>query len=297
MPYICIQAGHEGRTSGATGAPGEQEMTIRISNRVADILRSKGFQIDRVKADPAFAEYYKDFDLFLSLHGDANIYGTGGGVIASGDQSVDAMWQRSAELRDAIGSEYFSRSGIVEHKERVNANMTKYYMWSKLTAKTPCVLLEMGVVQDAHDKVLLADTEIIASAVARGVCKAFGVQYDPPAPPTEPKCEVSVEVIDRVVDINQTETQATVSLLLRITGKLDGVVKYTEDKMVTHSFKYPLVEKEIIKEVIKEVPVEVIKEVIKEVYVPDPIRQEIRDVFAGSGWWWQKYAKIKALVG
>lgn len=186
--FICLQAGHAGRTSGATGAPGEQELNTRIRGRLTQILIDKGFMVQVVNADPKKDEINKDFDLFLALHGDANIYGTGGGCVGSGDKSVDLMWQESARIRDCIIDQYFPNSGIVNHPERVNANMTKYYMWSSLSAKTPCVLIEMGVVQDAHDKVLLADTERIASAIARGICKAFGVEYDLIIPPT-PECD------------------------------------------------------------------------------------------------------------
>lgn len=188
MPFfVCLQAGHYPRTSGSTGAPGEQELNWRITLRLSEILQSKGFMIQIVGADPLPNEINKDFSLFLSLHGDADIYGTGGGCIASGDPSVDLSWKESARIRDAIAVDYFHHSEIVNHPERVNLKMTKYYMWAKLTDKTPCVILEMGVVQDAHDKVLLADTERIASAIARGVCSAFGVAYDPiVTPPPEP---------------------------------------------------------------------------------------------------------------
>jgi len=189
--FICLQAGHEGRTSGATGAPGEKELNVRIRNRLSDILIAKGFMVQLVAADPTKAEINKDFNLFLALHGDANIYGTGGGCVASGDPSVDSSWARSADIKNAIVSEYFHHSEIVNHPERVNIKMTKYYMWSQLTAKTPCVIIEMGVVQDPHDKVLLADTERIATALARGVCKAFGVSYEVvvPTPPPVDTCE------------------------------------------------------------------------------------------------------------
>lgn len=187
MPFICLQAGHEGRESGATGAPGEQELTKRIRDELRWYLQERGFVVQLVNADPADSEIKKDFDLFLSLHGDADIYGTGGGCIGSGDKSVDSSWQRSAEIRDAIASEYFKESGIENRPERVNANMTKYYMWSRLTAKTPCVLLEMGVVQNAHDKVILADTSRICKAITRGICKAFNVPYDLPSPEPTPE--------------------------------------------------------------------------------------------------------------
>jgi N-acetylmuramoyl-L-alanine amidase len=191
MIRVAIQAGHEGRISGATGAPGEAIINVAVRNRLSQILIDKGFQLFLFNADPPQSQLNQDFDLFLALHCDANIYGTGGGVIACiAPPPIDSSESSHAEsrrLRDVIGEEYFKHSEIVEHKERVNKNMTQYYMWAKLSAATHCVILEMGVAQDAHDKVLLADTERIATAIARGICKAYGVTYDViPETPTQP---------------------------------------------------------------------------------------------------------------
>jgi len=186
--FICLQSGHQGTTTGATGAPGEQELNVRVRDRLGQILISKGFMVQLVNADPPQAEINKNFDLFLALHGDADIYGVGGGCISAADPDYDENYIESNRICNAIESEYFSRSGISNVPSRINVNMTRYYMWLRLTGKTPCVILEMGVVQDEHDKVILADTERVATAIARGICKSFGVSYDQtaPKPPTEP---------------------------------------------------------------------------------------------------------------
>lgn len=207
MKLICLQAGHEGRTSGSIGAPGEQELNIRIRNRVFEILISKGFDIQKVKADPLPSEINKDFDLFLSIHGDANVYGTGGGFVDFPEPSTDVATQESQRIAKTITEEYFKHSEMVNHPERSNRNTRFYYMWSKLSAKTPCVIIELGVVQDAHDRVLLADTERIASAVSRGVCKAFNVPFD--TVPTQPVITMSTPI----PQINGWEVQKIISEL------------------------------------------------------------------------------------
>jgi len=276
MTFICLQAGHEGRTSGATGAPGEMELNVRIRTRLSDILISKGFQVQLVNADPSFSEYYKDFDMFLSLHGDADIYGTGGGVVASGDKSVDMKWQRSAEIRDAIASEYFDRSGIVNVPGRSNVNMTEYYMWARLTSNTPCVIIEMGVVQDAHDSVILADTERVATAIARGVCKAFGTDYDEtgeqdpsipdepdPVPEPTPTCPDVIVDRNQKIDLGDWGVHPVEAIIISINAL------NSELKKASQNYPYPQ---------------------------EDPQIQEIRDIFNSKGWWWQKWAKIKAVV-
>lgn len=184
MKKICLQAGHWNITAGATGAPGEQELNLRILLRLKDILIAKGFQLFLVDANPPDAQINQDFDLFLALHGDADYPGDGGsGFVDIPDPSVDSVNDESQRIAWAIRQEYFKHSGITE-VNRSNGNTRFYYMWSRLTAKTPCVLIEMGQVQDPHDKVILADTERVASAIARGICKAFGVVYDQsPVPP------------------------------------------------------------------------------------------------------------------
>lgn len=214
MIKIALQAGHEGRTTGATGAPGEQAINVAVRNRLSQILISKGFQLFLFSADPTTAQLKEDYDLCLALHCDANIYGTGGGVVASGDSSVDLSWKRSAEIRDAIISEYFKNSEIVNHPERSNKNMTQYYLWSKTSVKTPCVIIEMGVAQDAHDKVLLNDTERIATALARGVCKAFGVSYEVSQPPATTQSAL----IDQINDLKK-QLETAQKALLEATNK------------------------------------------------------------------------------
>lgn len=227
MPkFICLQAGHEGRISGATGAPGEIELNVRIRNRLSQILIEKGFVVQLVNADPIKAEYYKDFDLFLALHGDADIYGTGGGVVACiapppYDSSEESN-AKSRAIRDAIISEYFNHSGIVNHPERSNKKMTKYYMWPKLTDNTSCVIIEMGVVQDAHDKVLLADTERISTAIARGICKAFNVDYETTSPVIEnpPVSNTELEDLKReLIQLKLEKEQAEMNFKTRLADK------------------------------------------------------------------------------
>lgn len=194
---VCIQAGHYPRTSGATGAPGEQELNWRITNRLDDLLIARGIVVQIVGADPTDAEIKKDYDLFISLHGESDTHNADGGMISAPDPSVDSVFPESNRIKEAIESVYFKESGITNRPEWVTNNMRFYYMWKRLTAKTPCVILEMGVVQNAHDKVILADTERVAVAIAKGICKAFGIDYEPtptPTPTPEPPVDPCEEV-------------------------------------------------------------------------------------------------------
>lgn len=219
--FVCIQAGHYGRTTGATGTAGEQELNWRITLRLSEILQSKGVMIQIVGADPKDSELQSDFDLFISLHGDMDTAGEGG-CIGSGDPSVDVSWKESARIRDVIASVYFPESGIKNVPNKVTNAIRFYYMWPRLTAKTPCVLLEMGEVKDPHDSVILADTERVAVAIAKGICKAFGIDYEPPAQPTptppspSDPCEaIKKELADTKKALSDAQKSYSASLALK----------------------------------------------------------------------------------
>lgn len=189
---ICLQAGHihiesnaDSSLHGSTGAPGEQEFTQRIVSATALLLQSRNFEVTIVDANANSNQIVTttDWNLFVSVHYDADVYKTGGGFVDYPDPSIDAANEKSKALANAISAEYFKHSEIIEHPERSNPNTKFYYMWRALSAATPCVIIECGVGGDAHDKVLLADTQRIASALARGICAGFAVIFDDPTPP------------------------------------------------------------------------------------------------------------------
>lgn len=199
---ICLQAGHQNAPQNCdpnlrkgTGAPGELEFTVRVRDRLSQILLSK----KNPDGTPAFTLQLvdacfncdknankTDYDLFLAIHYDADVYGKGGGFCDYPEPSTDGATQESQRIVKAINEEYFPNSGI-EYVNRSNANTRYYYMWKFLSLKTPCALIECGVGQNAHDKVILADTDRVCNAIARGICKAFGVPFDAPTPTPTPE--------------------------------------------------------------------------------------------------------------
>lgn len=196
MIKICLQAGHWNAKNNCdpvlakgTGAPGEAEFTVRIMTRLSQILIEKGFQLYLKDAcfncDPKVGS--EDYNLFLAIHYDANVYGTGGGFLDYPEPSTDMATVESQRICNTMINEYFPNTGIVNMPQRRNANTKYFYMWKYLSAKTPCVIIECGVGLDAHDSVILADTDRVANGIARGICKAFNVEWDKPpvvVPPT-----------------------------------------------------------------------------------------------------------------
>jgi N-acetylmuramoyl-L-alanine amidase len=184
---ICIQAGHINVKNnsivalrGSTGAPGEQELNLRIANRLSSVLRDRGFEVKQTDAcandDKSITS--QDWDLFLALHGDSDYAGDNGSGFADfPEPSTDGATAESQRICTLINQSYFPEVKI-NYVNHSNANTRYYYMWKYLSAKTPCVLLEMGQVQDPHDKVLLANTDLIANGIGRAICKAFNVNFD-----------------------------------------------------------------------------------------------------------------------
>ncbi|NMB81598.1 MAG: N-acetylmuramoyl-L-alanine amidase [Ignavibacteria bacterium] len=178
MKKICLQAGHKGRTTGSTGAPGEQKWTSEIVPKIASILRSRGFEVketgaDDYKTDKSIGS--TDWDLFLSVHYDADIYNDRGGFIDTPDPKVDIATKESNRIAQVMRNNYFKDTGIPE-KNRSNANTKFYYMWSNLSANTPCVLIEAGVgwrTPEDH-QTLHFQQDKVAKAIADGITNALG---------------------------------------------------------------------------------------------------------------------------
>ena len=181
MKRILIQAGHQNILTGNTGAPEEKANNIRIRDRLGQALIQKGFQVFLCDANFMATE---DYDLALALHCDSDYAGAeGGGFVDFPNPSVDSANVESKRIKEAIESEYFNHSGIRNMPNRSNPNTKFYYWWSFLTVKTPCCIIEMGESVDPHDKVILADTDRVANAIARGICKAFNVAFSTTIPP------------------------------------------------------------------------------------------------------------------
>ena len=180
---IILQAGHYSRTSGSTGAPGEADFNWDVANKVAESLR-KYMEVRVVKADPTSSEISGDWDCFLAIHYDADIYGKGGYFVDYCEPSLDGVTNESQRITKCISEEYGKATGIVNHPERSNINTRKYYMWSKLSAKTPCVLIECGVGQHKPDDydLLFNQRQRVVDGLVAGLRKAFNLVESQPAP-------------------------------------------------------------------------------------------------------------------
>ena len=67
-------------------------------------------------------------------------------------------------------------------------------MWSKLSSKTPCVLIECGVGMHVPDdwQILHFNRPLVVEGIVKGICLAFNVPYAIPTPVPEPTPEPPV---------------------------------------------------------------------------------------------------------
>jgi hypothetical protein len=190
MLKVCIQAGHlniktncDVALRSGTGAGGEVEVNMAVRDALAPLLETKGIQVQRVDAnfncDPTSLD--TDWNLFLALHCDMDYPGDmGSGFCDFPEPSTDSATLESQRIAKEIQSSFFSTVGIAI-KSRSNANTRYYYMWNSVSAKTPCVLIEMGQVKDPHDSIILHDTQKVANALANAIFTALGIDISPPS--------------------------------------------------------------------------------------------------------------------
>ena len=181
---VVIQAGHKGITSGSVGAPGERDWTTKIVPMIAERLRAKGFEVYETDAlgynDDKVIE--TDWDLFLAIHYDADIYNDTGGFTDYPEPKTDGATQESQRIAKVLADHYFPTTGI-KYVNRSNANTRYYYMWQYLTSKTPCVIIECGVGwRKPEDYNTLRKYDFIADTIANGILKAFGTFLDEDIP-------------------------------------------------------------------------------------------------------------------
>lgn len=120
-------------------------------------------------------EFHADYDAFVALHYDANIYGSGGTFWGRATASV------TGALDDALGAALWTKLRAIPqapaaHFERLNVNVTDYYGFRLTSAKTPGVLIELGVGAPGAPDYLWLRTyqQNIADAIAIGLSTFAG---------------------------------------------------------------------------------------------------------------------------
>jgi N-acetylmuramoyl-L-alanine amidase len=159
----------QGQTGTSWGAVAEWQVNLDVANRVAVLLRGRGFAVDVLPAavPPGYLA-----DAFVALHADGDPNGAARGFKA-------AHGTRRGPFEDHLVRvlvEEYGRATGLPLDDRVTRNMLGYYAfsWSRFQASvashTPAAILEMGFLTSAADRgVLLLRADTVAAGVANGI--------------------------------------------------------------------------------------------------------------------------------
>jgi N-acetylmuramoyl-L-alanine amidase len=171
---VIIQAGHEGRITGNTGASSkeyrEKDWTVQVANEVALQLRHWNIEVKRV---PAKLEIFRA-NLAISIHFDgARVPCSSGASIGYGNRHSYSF----AQNWKALYSEHFP---FKWHKDNFTKNLEYYYAYRWIRANK-FLVLELGEITcDEQTKWLKPRLTKIAKLLAYSIARELGKEVEKP---------------------------------------------------------------------------------------------------------------------
>jgi N-acetylmuramoyl-L-alanine amidase len=231
---VVIQAGHAGRTSGATGAPGEMAFNIAARNETIRLLTKYGIGARGINADVPNGSYAGD--AFIAIHcdgGGPDQHGASVGYQSIGGEALATAWKHAY-----VGAGW--SHGF--HEDNYTENLHKYYGVRKAIEqgnRIACII-ECGFVTSSFDMKIMTPM-----MVARSILKAIQATFNLPDT-EEPDMELKdIEPGGKFRPVLKDITEGAV---------LDGIRRPTNEHPDRESLRDPL--KELIKEAIREVTAE-----------------------------------------
>ncbi len=174
---LILQMGHVGRTSGATGTPGEQAFTEALGNMIADRLKKKPYISFRLMgADNWYLPKPNVCRLFFSLHADGALNTSARGL------SVGYPVGSENSFATAIAEAYRSLSDFPQRPDNYTNGLKMYYAWRNGHVKADFYcLLEHGFFTNAYERKwinenlsLIADCHV--NTIAEFLKERFGIK-------------------------------------------------------------------------------------------------------------------------
>ncbi len=171
---VVIQAGHEGRVTGNTGAESklyrEEEWNIIVANEVAKKLKSLNIDVKRVPARVSFMKA----KIAVSIHFDgakrACASGASIGYPNNNSYEFAQQWKK-------IYKEYFPYKW---HKDNFTKNLKEYYAYKYIKAEK-FLILELGEITcSKQSKWLRPRLKNIAHLIAYCIAKELGKNVKKP---------------------------------------------------------------------------------------------------------------------
>jgi len=192
---VVIQRGHVPRTTGATGAPGEQAFAIDTADRLARHLAAAGFEPHIINADVADSEYRGG--VFVAIHYDSSTSPSAHGA------SVGYQTPEGKVLADAWKKLYQAAGWTRGFRgDNYTAKLAGYYGVKHAVAQgnRRAIIVESGFHSNPEDAALLkapAGPERVAVSVLRAITSVVGTPHPTPHPPPPPggTCTVNLRVL------------------------------------------------------------------------------------------------------
>jgi len=171
---VVVQAGHEGRVSGNTGAESliykEENWNIIVANEVAKKLTSWNIDVKRVPAKVSFMQA----KIAISIHFDgAKRTCNSGASIGYPSSNSSAFAKRWKKL-------YGSYFPFKWHEDNFTANLKEYYAYRSIRADK-FLILELGEITcEKQTKWLYPRLKKIAHLIAYAIAKELGHKVEKP---------------------------------------------------------------------------------------------------------------------
>jgi hypothetical protein len=179
MSLVVLQRGHVPRTSGATGAPGEQQYAIATAELCVPAIRALGHSVSVIDADVPDSSYRGD--IFFALHWDASTNPTASGA-SVGYQSSEGL------ALAAIWKQQYKRAGWTRafKPDNYTAALAGYYGVRKAVSQgnRTAIITEAGFVTNSHDKAMMSPS-LTALSIVNTVRELFGSAPAPAPAPVE----------------------------------------------------------------------------------------------------------------
>lgn len=170
---IYIQAGHEGRTRGATGTSSrygnEIDWTPVVADEATRILQEAGISVIRSKAD---RRKYSIVDLALSIHFDGCATECGSGASIGYDDHTD---KPAADEWKAYYSNFFKHKW---HEDNFTKNLRSYYNFKYTITRDAELVLELGdLTCPTQAKWMKKNLKNLGNVVAYFAAKRIGKEH------------------------------------------------------------------------------------------------------------------------
>lgn len=153
------------RNSGASGGgKTEAEVNIAIARETAALLEQMGYAVDILPT--AIPRGYAA-DAVVAIHADGGPSNRRG--FFSDTPAKSPVAGAEARLSNLIDQEYATATGLTR-VYRSTVNTKRYYGYSRVTAKTPMVIVETGFLTNAADReIIVGRPDLAARGLANGI--------------------------------------------------------------------------------------------------------------------------------